>query len=57
MVCLSYGEKSGKGAGLTLNFAVTDVRDRLKIKNWLKNLTNLWTFGLNYLNNEISIPE
>jgi hypothetical protein len=37
---LSFGERSGKEAGLKLNFVVKDVRNFLKVKNWLKNLTN-----------------
>jgi hypothetical protein len=37
---LSFGERSGKGTGLKLNFVVKDVRNLLKVKNWLKNLTN-----------------
>ena len=36
MVCLSYGEKSGKEAGQTLNFAVRDVKDFLKIRKLVK---------------------
>jgi hypothetical protein len=37
---LSFGERGGKEAGLKLNFVVKDVRNLLKVKNWLKNLTN-----------------
>jgi len=37
---LSFGERSGKEAGLKLNFVVKDVRNLLKVKNWLKKLTN-----------------
>ena len=44
MVCLSYGEKSGKEAGLTLNFAVRDVRDFLKIKKLVKKYNQFVDF-------------
>ena len=46
MVCLSYGEKSGKEAGLTLNFAVRDVRNFLKIKKLVKKPNQLVDFGI-----------
>ena len=47
MVCLSYGEKSGKEAGLTLNFAVRDVRDFLKIIKLVKKHNQIMDFGVN----------
>ena len=46
MVCLSYGEKSGKEAGLTLNFAVRDVRDFLKIRKLVKKHNQFVDFGV-----------
>ena len=46
MVCLSYGEKSGKEAGLTLNFAVRDVRDFLKIRKMVKKYNQFVDFGV-----------
>ena len=46
MVCLSYGEKSGKEAGLTLNFAVRDVRDFLKIRKLVKRHDQFVDFGV-----------
>ena len=46
---LSFGERSGKEAGPTLNFVVKDVRDLLRIKNWSNNITNSWTLELNHL--------
>ena len=46
MVCPSYGEKSGKEAGLTLNFAVRDVRDFLKIRKLVKKHNQLVDFGV-----------
>ena len=46
VVCLSYGEKSGKEAGLTLNFAVRDVRDFLKIKKLVKKPNQFLDFGV-----------
>ena len=45
-VCLSYGEESGKGAGLTLNFAVTDAGNLLKIKKLVKKYYQLVDFKL-----------
>ena len=45
VVCLSYGEKSGKEAGLTLNFAVRDVRDLLKIRKLVKKPNQFVDFG------------
>jgi len=50
VVCLSYGEKSGKEAGLTLNFAVRDVRDCLKIRKLVKIHNQFVDFGVNHLN-------
>ena len=46
MVCLSYGEKSGKGAGLTLNFAVRDVKDFLKINKLVNKYNQSVDFGV-----------
>ena len=46
MVCLSYEEKSGKEAGLTLNFVVRDVRDFTKIKKLVKKHNQLVDFGV-----------
>ena len=46
MVCLSYGEKNGKEAGLTLNFAVRDVRDFLKIRKLVKKHNQFVDFGV-----------
>ena len=45
MVCLSYGEKSGKEAGQTLNFVVRDVRDFIKIKKLVKKNNQFVDFG------------
>ena len=44
VVCLSFGEKSGKGAGLTLNFAVTDVGNLLKIRKLVKKYSQFVDF-------------
>ena len=44
MVCLSYGEKSGKEAGQTLNFAVRDVKDFLKIRKLVKKYNQFVDF-------------
>tara|TARA_Y100001968_G_scaffold266068_1_gene255425 strand:+ start:151 stop:384 length:234 start_codon:yes stop_codon:yes gene_type:complete len=44
-VCLSHGEKSGKEAGLTLNFAVRDVRDLIKIRKLVKKPNQFVDFG------------
>ena len=46
MVCLSYGEKSGKEAGLTLNFAVRDVKGFLKLKKLVNKLYQIVDFGV-----------
>lgn len=46
MVCLSHGEKSGKEAGLTLNFVVRDVKDFLKIKKLVKKHNQFVDFGV-----------
>ena len=46
VVCLSYGEKSGKEAGLTLNFAVTDVGNLLKIRKLVKKHNQFVDFGV-----------
>ena len=46
VVCLSYGEKSGKEAGLTLNFAVRDVKDFLKIRKLVKKNNQFVDFGV-----------
>ena len=46
MVCLSYGEKNGKEAGLTLNFAVRDVKDFLKIEKLGKKHNQFVDFGV-----------
>ena len=46
VVCLSYGEKSGKEAGLALNFAVKDVRDFIKIRKLVKKHNQLVDFGV-----------
>ena len=46
MVCLSYGEKSGKEAGLTLNFAVNDAKDFLKIRKLVKKNNQFVDFGI-----------
>ena len=47
MVCLSHGEKSGKEVGLTLNIAVRDVRDFLKIIKMVKKHNQIMDFGVN----------
>ena len=46
MVCLSHGEKSGKKAGLMLNFVVRDVKDFLKIKKLVKKYNQFVDFGV-----------
>ena len=46
MACLLYGEKSGKEAGLTLNFAVRDVKDFLKITKLVKKHNQFVDFGV-----------
>ena len=46
MVCLSYGEKSGKEAGLTLNFAVRDVKDFLKVRKLVNKYNQFVDFGV-----------
>ena len=45
-VCLSHGGKSGKEAGLTLNFVVRDVKDFLKIKKLVKKHNQFVDFGV-----------
>ena len=54
MVCLSHGEKSGKEAGLTLNFVVRDVKDFLKIKKLVKKHNQFVDFGVK---SSKSLPE
>ena len=44
MVYLLYGEKSGKEPGQTLNFAVRNVKDFLKIRKLVKKYNQFVDF-------------